>query len=181
MSPHPGSILNRNPFEQYRNQISRNHIITIDTADRAFADCASMSNKPAGISHFTSSFSAAVVTPPPLRILFVEPDPDLQQVYGIWLYSMGYNAIITDSGKKCLDEVLKATYKGEGKDKNKNEGFDLVILDTHLNDIPLSPSRQKDHRRKSRPEDYSQIRCLPLLSKRTLLTRLVVLIITIYS
>ena len=49
---------------------------------------------------------------------------------------MGFNAIITDSGKKCLDEALKATYIREGKEKNKNQGFDLIILDTHLDDIP---------------------------------------------
>jgi len=134
--PHPGSILNRNPFEQYRNQISHNHSITMDAADCVFADCAPISNKPAGMSPFTSSFSPEVEMPPP-RILVVEPDPDLQKVYGIWLSSMGFNAIITDGGKKCLDEILKATYKGEEKGKNKkNECFDLIILDTHLDDIP---------------------------------------------
>jgi CheY-like chemotaxis protein len=132
---HPGSILNRHPFEQYRNQISHNHSITMDAADCVFANCTSISSKPAGLSPFTSSFSPEVVIPP-LRILVVEPDPDLQQVYGIWLSSMGFNAIITESGQKCLDEVVKATCEGEGKDKNQNEGFDLVILDTHLNDIP---------------------------------------------
>ena len=51
---------------------------------------------------------------------------------------MGFNAVITDSGKKCLDEILKATYVEAGKNKNKSEGFDIVILDTHLNDIPCS-------------------------------------------
>jgi CheY-like chemotaxis protein len=133
--PHPGSILNRHTFEQHRNQISHNHSITMDAAACVFADCASVSSKPAGLSPFTSSFSSEVVTPPP-RILVVEPDPDLQQVYVIWLSSMGFNAIVTDSGQKCLVEVLKATCGGEGKNKNKNEGFDLIILDTHLNDIP---------------------------------------------
>jgi CheY-like chemotaxis protein len=132
--PHPGSILNRHTFEQYRNQISHNHTITMDAVDCVFADCTSIFSKPAGLSPFTSSFSPEVVIPP-LRILVVEPDPDLQQVYGIWLSSMGFNAIITDSGQKCLDEVLKATCEGEGKDKEKNECFDLIILDTHL-DIP---------------------------------------------
>jgi hypothetical protein len=97
--PHPGSILNRNPFEQYRDQISNNHSITMDTADCVFADCASVYNKPAGLSTVASSIAPEVETPP-LRILVVEPDPDLQQVYGIWLSSMGFNAIITGSGKK---------------------------------------------------------------------------------
>jgi len=129
--PHPKSIFDRNPFEQYRNRISNNHSITMDTADCVFADCAYLHNRHAGLSPFASSFSPAVVIPP-LRILVVEPDPDLQQVYGIWLSSMDFNAIITDSGKRCLDEVLKATYEGEGKDENKSEGFDIIILDTHL-------------------------------------------------
>jgi hypothetical protein len=43
--PHPGSILNRRPFDQHRNQISHNHSITIDTSDCIFADYTSTSNK----------------------------------------------------------------------------------------------------------------------------------------
>jgi hypothetical protein len=43
--PHPGFILNRHPFDQYRDQISRNHSTTIDTSDCIFADYTSAYNK----------------------------------------------------------------------------------------------------------------------------------------
>jgi DNA-binding response OmpR family regulator len=47
---------------------------------------------------------------------------------------MGFkNIAITDSGKKCLDELLKIT----DTNKNKTHGFGMIIiLDTHLKDIP---------------------------------------------
>jgi hypothetical protein len=43
--PHPGHILNRHPFDQYKKQISHNHSITIDTCDCIFADYTSTYNK----------------------------------------------------------------------------------------------------------------------------------------
>jgi CheY-like chemotaxis protein len=140
--PHPGSILNKHPFAQYRDQISHNHSITMETADCMFAYRPSTPNKHAGVSSVPSSFSPEVESPP-LRILVVEPDPDLRQVYGIWLASMGFNAVITDGGKKCLDEILMATYMEAGKNHGTSGGFDIVILDTHLNDIPCSQVAKK--------------------------------------
>jgi CheY-like chemotaxis protein len=141
--PHPGSILSKHPFDQYRNQISHNHSITMDAADCVFADYQSIPNEPAGLSSVPSSSFSPELALRPLRILVAEPDPDLQQVYDIWLASKGLNAIITDSGKKCLDEVLKASYEDAGKNKNRNEGFDIIILDTHLNDIRCSQVAKK--------------------------------------
>jgi DNA-binding response OmpR family regulator len=68
----------------------------------------------------------------PLRVLIVEPEPDIQQVYNIWLKSMGFKEIvITDSGKKCLNEILKIA----DINKNNSQEFDMIILDTHLRDI----------------------------------------------
>jgi hypothetical protein len=43
--PHPGYILNRHPFDQYKKQIFHNHSITIDTCDCIFADYTSTYNK----------------------------------------------------------------------------------------------------------------------------------------
>jgi hypothetical protein len=43
--PHPGFILNRRPFDQYLDQISRNHSTIIDTSDCIFADYTSAYNK----------------------------------------------------------------------------------------------------------------------------------------
>jgi DNA-binding response OmpR family regulator len=54
-------------------------------------------------------------------------------MYSLWLRSTGFKEIvITNGGKKCLDEVIKSV---DG-DKDEKDGFDLVILDTHLKDIP---------------------------------------------
>jgi DNA-binding response OmpR family regulator len=71
----------------------------------------------------------------PIHILVAEPERDLQQIYSIWLCSKGFkNLAITDSGKKCLDELLKIT----DTNKNKTHGFDMIIiLDTHLKDFPF--------------------------------------------
>jgi len=69
----------------------------------------------------------------PIRLFVVEPEPDLQQIYGILLSSRGFKeVVITDSGKRCLDEILKITHIS----KNKIQGFDMIILDKHLRDIP---------------------------------------------
>jgi ribulose 1,5-bisphosphate synthetase/thiazole synthase len=64
----------------------------------------------------------------PIYILVAEPERDLQQIYSIWLGSMGFkNVVITDSGKNCLDELLKIT----NTNKNKTREFEMiVILDT---------------------------------------------------
>ena len=56
-------------------------------------------------------------------------------MYSIWLRSIGFKEIvITNGGKKCLDEILKSS--DVDKDKDKKDRFNLVILDTHLKDIP---------------------------------------------
>jgi CheY-like chemotaxis protein len=48
---------------------------------------------------------------------------------------MGFKeVVITDSGKKCLDEILKIA--DITKNENNTKVFDLIILDTHIKDIP---------------------------------------------
>ena len=52
---------------------------------------------------------------------------------------MGFKeVVITDSGKECLDEIptIIAVNKSVNKNKNKTQEFDMIILDTHLKDIP---------------------------------------------
>jgi DNA-binding response OmpR family regulator len=62
------------------------------------------------------------------QILVAEPEPDLQHIYDIWLRSLGFkNILITDSGRTCLDELLKI----------KNKSDVIVVLDSHLKDIPI--------------------------------------------
>jgi CheY-like chemotaxis protein len=134
--PHSGSLLSKHPFDQHKHQLSHNHSITIDAAASRML-----------LTEYTTEFyrekkvlaresSSSSVLPTieelPLRVLIVEPEPDIQQVYNIWLKSMGFKEIvITDSGKKCLNEILKIA----DINKNNSQEFDMIILDTHLRDI----------------------------------------------
>jgi CheY-like chemotaxis protein len=124
--PHSGSLLSKHPFDYHKHQISHNHTLTIDTTSR---------RRVTGyITDKEVAESAIYPLEIPVQILIAEPERDLQQIYRIWLRSMGFkNIAITDSGKKCLDELLKITETS----KNKTHGFDMIIiLDTHLKDIP---------------------------------------------
>ncbi|MRN68266.1 MAG: response regulator [Nitrosopumilales archaeon] len=123
--PHSGSLLSKHPFDHHKHQISHNHTVTIDTTSRRVT------------GYITAKEVAESAIPPleiPIQILVAEPERDLQQIYSIWLRSMGFkNMAITDSGKKCIDELLNIT----DTSKNKTHGFDMIIiLDTHLKDIP---------------------------------------------
>jgi CheY-like chemotaxis protein len=123
--PHSGSLLSRHPFDHYERQISLNHTVTIDTTNRRVT------------GHISAREVAESVIYPleiPIQILIAEPERDLQQVYDIWLRAMGFkNVAITDSGKKCLDDLLRIT----DAIKNQTHEFDMIIiLDTHLKDIP---------------------------------------------
>jgi len=108
--PHSGSLLSRHPFDKRKHRLSHNHSIIID-----------------------ASSCVSSVEELPIRVLVVEPEPDHQQIYSIWLRSMGLKEIvITNSGNKCLDEILN-----RDPNKDKTVGFDVIILDTHLRDIPF--------------------------------------------
>ena len=69
------------------------------------------------------------------KILIVEPDPDLRQLYGIYLRQMGYkDIVITDSGRNCLVEALDIAHP---------QSYHVIILDTHLKDIPVTQVAKK--------------------------------------
>ncbi|HXX98575.1 MAG TPA: response regulator [Candidatus Bathyarchaeia archaeon] len=121
--PHSGSLLSRHPFDKRKHQLSHNHSIIMDAAGY-------ITTRYVGSVAESSSCVSSVA---PIRILVVEPEPDHQQVYSIWLRSMGFKEIvITNSGNKCLDEILNRDLN-----KDKTVGFDIIILDTHLRDIPF--------------------------------------------
>jgi CheY-like chemotaxis protein len=74
----------------------------------------------------------------PKRIIVTEPDPDLRLLYSLWLHSAGFKDItITDSGRKCIDELLKLTNcNEESKSSNNKPQQDIIIiLDMHIKDI----------------------------------------------
>jgi CheY-like chemotaxis protein len=133
--PHSGSLLSKHPFDQHKHQLSHNHSIIIDTAGYLLTQYATAAYKEKKVQVAQSSSRvSSSIEELPIRVLVAEPDPDLQGG-SIWLRSMGFKEIvITNGGKKCLDEILKSA--DVDKDKDKTDGFDIIILDTHLKDIP---------------------------------------------
>lgn len=61
----------------------------------------------------------------PIRILIAEREPDLQTVYRRYMDSLGLEAVVVASGAKCLEAAFDA----------KGDGFDTIVLDTHLGDV----------------------------------------------
>ena len=57
-----------------------------------------------------------------LRALIVEPEKDIQKVYRAYLAFRGVNAVIVDDLGKCLEQIFSPS----------DEGFEVVIIDTHL-------------------------------------------------
>ncbi len=134
--PHSGSLLSRHPFDKRKHQLSHNHSIIIDTAGYILTRYATAAYKEKKVEVAQLSSCVSSIEELPIRVLVAEPEPDLQQMYSIWLRFMGFKEIvITNGGKKCLDEILKNA--DVNKDKDKTVGFDIIILDTHLKDIPF--------------------------------------------
>lgn len=63
-----------------------------------------------------------------IKVLIAEPESDLRYVYREYLNGFGLNIEIVENGSKCIEYLL------DSKDKVE-EGFDMVILDSHLRDI----------------------------------------------
>lgn len=57
-----------------------------------------------------------------LHVLIVEPEKDIQKVYSAYLDSRGVNAVIVDDIRKCSEQIFSPS----------DEGFEVVIIDTHL-------------------------------------------------
>ncbi|MGA8107108.1 MAG: response regulator [Nitrososphaeraceae archaeon] len=122
--------MSKNPFDQHKHQISHNHSIVIDTTGHIVTEYTS--TKEVRISNTKLAASQIHLSK---RVLIAEPDPDLRHLYSIWLRQMGYkDIVVTDSGRKCLDEVLKIT---------NSQSYLVIILDTHLKDIPVTEVAKK--------------------------------------
>ena len=68
------------------------------------------------------------------RILIAEPEPDIQYLYSLFTKQYGFSisdVSIVESGDKCLEIV----FSNIDDDDNNNDGYDIIILDTHLHDI----------------------------------------------
>jgi CheY-like chemotaxis protein len=57
-----------------------------------------------------------------LRVLIVEPEKDIQKVYRAFLTSGGVDVAIVDDIEKCSEQIFSPS----------DEDFDVVIIDTHL-------------------------------------------------
>jgi CheY-like chemotaxis protein len=58
-----------------------------------------------------------------MQVLIAEPELDLRILYSEYLRYLGLDITVADNGRKCLSLI-------------REKGFDFVILDTHLQDIP---------------------------------------------
>ena len=63
-----------------------------------------------------------------LRVLIAEPEKDIQKVYRAYLASRGVNAVIVDDIGKCLEQIFSPS----------DEGYDVVIIDTHLRNSSIT-------------------------------------------
>jgi DNA-binding response OmpR family regulator len=61
----------------------------------------------------------------PIRILVAEPDMDIRNLYYEYLDSLGLAVVTVESGNKCLEVAFDST----------GDGYDMIILDSHLHDI----------------------------------------------
>ena len=62
-----------------------------------------------------------------MRVLVAESNHDLRCIYQIYLDSFGLDMDIVDGGEACLSRLYGNT---------SNASFDIVIVNTHLFDIP---------------------------------------------
>jgi len=60
-----------------------------------------------------------------MRIL-TEPNTDMRMLYRRYLDALGLEVAIAESGSECLKSVFNGG----------DAGFDLIILDSHLSDMP---------------------------------------------
>jgi CheY-like chemotaxis protein len=126
--PHLDSLLYKHPFDQHKYKIFDNHNVTIDIAGRMIMASTSIpqtEKQPQPVESTISLMQSQT------HILVAEPEPDLRYVYNTWLRSKGFmNILITDNGRKCLDELTKI--------KNLSQRSNvIVILDSHIRDIPF--------------------------------------------
>ena len=96
--PHPATVLNEESNLYAKSQIGNVHSLTLE-----LQKCTGRANNA-------------------LRVLIVEPEKDIQTVYGAYLASVGIDVVIVDDVKKCSEQIFSPS----------NEGFGMVIIDTHL-------------------------------------------------
>jgi CheY-like chemotaxis protein len=131
--------LYKHPFDFHKYKIVDNHSVTIDIAGRTIIT----SSRCVHIEKQPEPAEPTVPLVEQTYILVAEPEPDLQYIYNIWLRSSGFkNILITDSGIKCLAEITKI-------EKITQKSKVIVILDSHIRDIPFVEVAKEIVNRKS--------------------------------
>lgn len=116
--PHPNYVFNNDSEHDIKNRLCDSyHDTTIDIEDE----------------HSLQYFYNLITKNKQIRILIAESEPDLCCVYkeylNEYLKDNGFNVSLVQSGRECIKYLL------DSKDKEKEEQFDMVILDSHLPDI----------------------------------------------
>jgi CheY-like chemotaxis protein len=111
--PHPGLVLNNPILTDTKGHLNGMHTITIDLNQSTEENQKKNKKKTK-------------------RILIAEPELDIQVLYSLYTKWYGFSLSdvnIVENGNKCLEYVFSNT------DDNNDNGYDIIILDTHLRDI----------------------------------------------
>ncbi len=107
--PHPAAVFNEETTAHAKARIAAVHSVTLEAQ-----------------IHYCQQHQSAAVARPIRRVLVAEPEGDIQMLYRLYLESQGLEVTIVSTSDKCLESVFNTVY---------SEGFDTIILDTHLKDI----------------------------------------------
>ena len=107
---HPSSVLKEESHVTEQNRISRVHSLTLDL--NYFIGRPSADNRASEAQK--------------IRILVAEPNEDIRIVYSRYLQSLPIEVITVTSGQECLEKALMS---------GKDEGYDMIIIDTHMKDV----------------------------------------------
>lgn len=105
--PHPAAVFNEETTAYAKAQIASVHSVMLE-------------------ARRLQQQLQSVAVARPIRVLVAEPEGDIQMLYRLFLQSQGLEVTIVSTSDKCLESVFNTVY---------SEGFDVIILDTHLKGI----------------------------------------------
>lgn len=112
--PHPAAALDEGKAAVHaKAQIAAVHSVMLEASPRHYYQQ-------------QQQHQTAAVVARPIRILIAESEEDIQLLYQTCLDSIALEAIIVHNAEKCFEYVFNT------KDR---KGFDMIILDTHLEDV----------------------------------------------
>jgi CheY-like chemotaxis protein len=106
--PHPAAVFNEETTAHAKAQIAVVHSLMLHAR-----------------RHYYQQRQTSAVARP-IRLLIAEPEKDIQMLYRRYLDSLGLETTIVSNADRCLESVFNTV---------ESEGFDIIMLDTHLKDI----------------------------------------------